>query len=59
MTSVHQLARVLHLEVVAEGVEDESTAEALRDLPGTMGQGWYFGHPEPPEAFARRFSPPS
>jgi predicted signal transduction protein with EAL and GGDEF domain len=45
VTSVHQLARALGLHVVAEGVEDANIAQALAELPGTVGQGWHFGRP--------------
>jgi EAL domain-containing protein (putative c-di-GMP-specific phosphodiesterase class I) len=45
VTSVHQLARALKVDVVAEGVEDEQTAAALGELTGTIGQGYYFGRP--------------
>lgn len=45
VTSVHQFARALELDLVAEGVEDAKTAAALAELPGTIGQGWYFGRP--------------
>ena len=45
VTSVHQLAQALGVDVVAEGVEDERTAQALATLTGTIGQGWYFGRP--------------
>jgi EAL domain-containing protein (putative c-di-GMP-specific phosphodiesterase class I)/GGDEF domain-containing protein len=45
LTSVHQLAQALHISVVAEGVEDQRTADALAKLPGIKGQGWYFGSP--------------
>jgi EAL domain-containing protein (putative c-di-GMP-specific phosphodiesterase class I) len=57
VTSVHQLARALHLEVVAEGVEDAPTAAALNRLPGTIGQGWHFGHPVPADEFAEQWQP--
>lgn len=57
VTSVHQLASALHLAVVAEGVEDARTAAALNRLPGTIGQGWHFGHPVPGEEFAERWQP--
>ena len=49
VTSVHQLSRALGVDVVAEGVEDQRTANALAALPGTIGQGRYFGHPMTPE----------
>jgi predicted signal transduction protein with EAL and GGDEF domain len=45
VTSVHQLAQALGVDVVAEGVEDQRTADALAGLSGTIGQGWHFGRP--------------
>ena len=45
VASVHELARTLAVDMVAEGVEDERTAAALARLPGTIGQGWHFGRP--------------
>jgi diguanylate cyclase (GGDEF)-like protein len=47
VTSVHQLASALHFAVVAEGVETPATAIALAEFAGTIGQGYYFGHPMP------------
>jgi EAL domain-containing protein (putative c-di-GMP-specific phosphodiesterase class I) len=38
--------------VVAEGVETEDDATALRALGVDFGQGWHFGRPGPPEALA-------
>ncbi len=43
--SVHQLATTLGVDVVAEGIEDRPTAEALSEFAGMIGQGWYFGKP--------------
>jgi sensor c-di-GMP phosphodiesterase-like protein len=40
--------------VVAEGVEDESTADALALLPGVVGQGWHFGKPMPAHELQQR-----
>jgi EAL domain-containing protein (putative c-di-GMP-specific phosphodiesterase class I) len=45
VTSVYQLAQALGFDVVAEGVEDQRTADALAPLVGTVGQGWHFGRP--------------
>jgi predicted signal transduction protein with EAL and GGDEF domain len=45
--SVHQLARTLKLDVVAEGVEDDDTVQVLATLPATIGQGWYYARPMP------------
>jgi len=53
VTSVHQLAQALGVDVVAEGVEDERTAQALAALTGTIGQGWYFGRPMAAEELQR------
>jgi sensor c-di-GMP phosphodiesterase-like protein len=47
--SVHQLARTLKLDVVAEGVEDDDTVQVLATLPATIGQGWYYARPMPAE----------
>jgi EAL domain-containing protein (putative c-di-GMP-specific phosphodiesterase class I) len=55
VTGVHQLATALHLAVVAEGVEDASTAAALNRLPGMIGQGWHFGHPVSADEFAEQW----
>jgi predicted signal transduction protein with EAL and GGDEF domain len=54
VTSVHQLCGALGLTCLAEGIEDERTANALAQLPGTVGQGWYFGRPVPaPELYCQ------
>jgi diguanylate cyclase (GGDEF)-like protein len=47
--SVHQLARTMDLDVVAEGVEDAATAQMLAALPATIAQGWYYARPMPPD----------
>ncbi|MEM7489797.1 MAG: GGDEF domain-containing phosphodiesterase [Pseudomonadota bacterium] len=41
------LAQMLDLDLVAEGIETEAQAEALRDLGVKYGQGWHFGRPSP------------
>jgi predicted signal transduction protein with EAL and GGDEF domain len=47
VTSLHQLVEVLGLHLVAEGVEDQRTAESLLELPQIIGQGWHVGIPVP------------
>lgn len=48
------LAADLNLDTVAEGVETEQ-AEALALTKGWQhGQGWLYGRPQPPEAWALR-----
>ncbi|WP_342250058.1 putative bifunctional diguanylate cyclase/phosphodiesterase [Sphingomonas sp. OTU376] len=46
------LANTLELPVVAEGIENAATAEALARLGCAMGQGFHFGHPMPVEGIA-------
>jgi EAL domain-containing protein (putative c-di-GMP-specific phosphodiesterase class I) len=51
-TLVHSLVDFGHAcgaKVVAEGVETEQDAVALRDAGVDYGQGWHFGRPGPPE----------
>lgn len=45
--SVVQLAHALGMRVVAEGIETESQARALRALGCHQGQGWLYGRPVP------------
>jgi diguanylate cyclase (GGDEF)-like protein len=41
------LGRALGLQVTAEGIEDEATADALRAMGCELAQGYLFGHAEP------------
>jgi EAL domain-containing protein (putative c-di-GMP-specific phosphodiesterase class I) len=43
--TIVRLAEELEISVVAEGIEDEKQAEALRRLGCEFGQGYYFGKP--------------
>ncbi|GIE86901.1 putative bifunctional diguanylate cyclase/phosphodiesterase [Actinoplanes regularis] len=45
--SVARMANGLGLTLVAEGVEDERTAETLTELGFHLLQGYHFGRPEP------------
>jgi EAL domain-containing protein (putative c-di-GMP-specific phosphodiesterase class I) len=47
VTAIHELARALELRVVAEGIEDEATADILATFDGMIGQGWYYARPMP------------
>lgn len=53
ITSVHELAQALGVEVIAEGVEDQRTADCLAGLTGTIGQGYHFGRPMTADDFER------
>lgn len=46
------LAQALGLRTVAEGVEDETTAQTLRELGVDVLQGYHFGRPCPAGEFA-------
>ncbi|WP_448187232.1 sensor domain-containing protein [Azospirillum sp. sgz301742] len=41
------LATILNMEVVAEGVEEETEADFLRDIVCTYGQGFFWARPAP------------
>ena len=45
-------ARRTGAEVIAEGVEDEATADLLRDVGVGLGQGYCLGRPTPAESLA-------
>jgi diguanylate cyclase (GGDEF)-like protein/PAS domain S-box-containing protein len=49
--SIVQLGRSLHLDVVAEGIEDAEQAEELAAMGVPSGQGFYFARPLDPEDF--------
>ena len=52
-TAVIQMAHGLNLNVVAEGVEDAETLEALRRMGCDVAQGYFLGRPGPAEAVER------
>ena len=45
--AVISMARSLHLEIVAEGVETQMQVDYLRSLGCTFAQGWYYAKPMP------------
>jgi EAL domain-containing protein (putative c-di-GMP-specific phosphodiesterase class I) len=47
VATVIRLAKTLELDVVAEGVEDEATLNALRGLGCDIAQGFFLGRPSP------------
>ncbi|WP_062137834.1 putative bifunctional diguanylate cyclase/phosphodiesterase [Demequina aestuarii] len=48
------LALALDLRVVAEGIEDDATAEALAQLGGVIGQGYHLGSPASVDEISQR-----
>jgi EAL domain-containing protein (putative c-di-GMP-specific phosphodiesterase class I) len=47
------LASALHLEITAEGIETPQQMDALRMLGCSIGQGYYFARPMPPDQLAQ------
>jgi diguanylate cyclase (GGDEF)-like protein/PAS domain S-box-containing protein len=54
VASIISLSHQLGLTVIAEGIEDASTVEALRTLGCDEVQGYFFGKPMPAAEFAAR-----
>ncbi|TXF11948.1 putative bifunctional diguanylate cyclase/phosphodiesterase [Pelomicrobium methylotrophicum] len=55
VATIIAMARSLGLKTLAEGVEEAAQVEALSALGCDEVQGYYFGRPEPPDAFARKW----
>jgi EAL domain-containing protein (putative c-di-GMP-specific phosphodiesterase class I) len=53
--STISLGKLLGLSVIAEGIEDQATAELLKRMGCEEGQGYYFGPPMPAAEFEQRF----
>lgn len=51
--TIVELAHILGLEVVGEGVETDEQAEWLREMGCDVGQGFYFARPLPPDAISQ------
>jgi len=49
------LSRLLGLSVIAEGIEEPSTIELLKQMGCEEGQGYHFGRPMPAAEFERTF----
>jgi diguanylate cyclase (GGDEF)-like protein/PAS domain S-box-containing protein len=49
--AIVELGKTLHLEIVAEGIEREDQAVALRRVNCDLGQGYLFSRPLPAEQF--------
>src|SRR6266545_6506532 len=48
LTTLVSLGHTLGLTVTAEGIETGAQARQLRAIGCDVGQGWLFGHPQPP-----------
>lgn len=47
--TIRALAVTLNLSLIAEGIEDQETLNALRDLDCKMGQGYFISKPQAPD----------
>ena len=56
--TVVELARTLHMQTVAEGIETHQQWVNLRELSCDLGQGYYFARPLAPEAIPAFFARP-
>jgi diguanylate cyclase len=54
--AILSIARTLDLEVVAEGIEEESQLIVLRSLGCNHGQGYFFARPEPGQTLEHRLN---
>ena len=59
VTTIIAMARSLGMKTIAEGVEDASQAAVLLSVGCDSGQGYYFGRPEPVQAFTERWLKPT
>lgn len=53
--SIVGLGALLDLTVIAEGIEDRSTANVIARMDCKLGQGYFFGEPMPAAEFEQRF----
>lgn len=51
--AVADMARALHLSLVAEGVETKEQAEKIHSLGCRLVQGFYYSRPSPEEEFLK------
>ncbi len=49
--TIISIAKEFKLKVVAEGIEDKATFDALTELGCDIGQGYFIGHPMPVQKF--------
>jgi len=56
--SMIELGQDLGLEMVAEGIERDSQYDMLRQSPCALGQGFFFGRPQPADVIAGLLAQP-
>jgi diguanylate cyclase (GGDEF)-like protein len=55
LQTIVNMGKAMRLAIVAEGVEDKETADALRDMGVDYLQGYYFAKPMPQDDLSRFF----
>lgn len=45
--AIHRVGQIMHLRTIAEGVENDETLEALREIGLDYAQGYWLGRPRP------------
>lgn len=56
---VIEVAKLLHISTVAEGIETADNALLMRELNCDYGQGYYYSRPIPAEEFTKNFLQPN
>ena len=51
VNAIIQMAKSMHLQTTAEGIEDGAAAQTVLDLGYALGQGYYYSRPLPAERF--------
>ena len=51
VNAIIQMAKSMHLQTTAEGIEDGAAAQTVLDLGCALGQGYYYSRPLPAERF--------
>ena len=59
MRSILNLSETLHLQTVAEGIEDAGQLSELQSLGADLGQGFLFAHPLAPDDVSALITAPS
>jgi EAL domain-containing protein (putative c-di-GMP-specific phosphodiesterase class I) len=57
--AIQALADSLHMQVIAEGIEEESQRQALLKIGCRYAQGFLFARPKPADAWKSLQAPPS
>lgn len=54
LDAIMDISRAFNMKVIAEGIESREQLAYLREIGCHLGQGYYFGRPEPLEQFRKR-----